>query len=151
VKLLTKLGHFPIFGKKILVWNNQHSEVFGGFILGVREFSWMASFYEIDSILSNLEKEEYFVDFLNTKSLEAGIIRLKKDQKDTQTNHPLDELYYVVKGDGYIRMGGKSQPVNQGTIIFVPAEIDHNFYGNREDLVVLYIFSKHKMVATSKD
>jgi mannose-6-phosphate isomerase-like protein (cupin superfamily) len=111
----------------------------------------MASFYEIDGILSNLEKDEYFVDFLNTKSLEAGIIRLRKDQKDTQTNHPLDELYYVVKGEGYIRIGGKSQPVKQGTIIFVPAEIDHNFYGNKEDLVVLYIFSKHNMVATSKD
>ena len=110
----------------------------------------MVSFYKIDSILSNLEKDEYFVDFLNTKSLEAGVIRLRKDQKDTQTNHPLDELYYVVKGEGYIRIGGKSQPVNQGKIIFVPAEIDHNFYGNKEDLVVLYIFSKHKMVATSK-
>ncbi|MFY9566656.1 MAG: cupin domain-containing protein [Nitrososphaeraceae archaeon] len=111
----------------------------------------MVSFYKIDSILSNLEKDEYFVDFLNTKSLEVGVIRLRKDQKDTQTNHPLDELYYVVKGEGYIRIGGKSQPVNQGTIIFVSAEIDHNFYGNKEDLVVLYIFSKHKMVTTSKD
>ena len=111
----------------------------------------MVSFYKIDSILSNLEKDEYFFDFLNTKSLEVGIIRLRKDQKDTQTNHPLDELYYVVKGEGYIRIGRKSQPVSQGTIIFVPAEIDHNFYGNKEDLVVLYIFSKHKMVATCKD
>ena len=111
----------------------------------------MVSFYKIDSILSNLEKDEYFVDFLNTKSLEVGVIRLRKDQKDTQTNHPLDELYYVVKGEGYISIGGKSQPVIQGTIIFVPAEIDHNFYGNKEDLVVLYIFSKHKMVTKSKD
>ena len=111
----------------------------------------MVSFYKIDSILSNLEKDEYFVDFLNTKSLEVGVIRLRKDQKDTQTNHPLDELYYVVKGEGYIRIGGKSQPVNQGTIIFVPAEIDHNFYGNKEDLVVLYIFSNPKMVTTSND
>jgi mannose-6-phosphate isomerase-like protein (cupin superfamily) len=103
----------------------------------------MEQFYQINSILSGLEEDEYFVDFLNTKNLEAGIIRLRKDQKDTQTSHPLDELYYIISGEGYIRTGGKSQPVNQGTIIFVPAEIDHNFYGNKEDLVVLYIFPKH--------
>jgi mannose-6-phosphate isomerase-like protein (cupin superfamily) len=106
----------------------------GGFILGVRGFSRMEQFYQTNSILSGLEEDDYFVDFLNTKSL---------DQKDTQTNHPLDELYYIIRGDGYIRIGGKSQPVNQGTIIFVPAQIDHNFYGNKGDLVVLYIFPKH--------
>ena len=84
-----KLGHFPIFGMKF--W----SEIINitknlGIHIRRRELSGMASFYEIDSILSNLEKDEYFVDFLNTKSLEAGIIRLRKDQKDTQTNHPLE-------------------------------------------------------------
>jgi mannose-6-phosphate isomerase-like protein (cupin superfamily) len=103
----------------------------------------MEQFYQINRILSDLEEDDYFVDFLNTKSLEAGIIKLRKDQKDTQTSHPLDELYYIIRGDGYIRIGGKSQPVNQGTIIFVPARSDHNFYGNKVDLVVLYIFPRH--------
>lgn len=103
----------------------------------------MEQFYQINSILSGLKEDEYFVDFLNTKNLEAGIIKLRKDQKDTQMSHPLDELYYIVRGEGYIRIGGKSQSVNQGTIIFVPAQIDHNFYGNIGDLIVLYIFPKH--------
>jgi mannose-6-phosphate isomerase-like protein (cupin superfamily) len=115
----------------------------GGFILGVRGFSRMEQFYQINNILSGIKEDDYFVDFLNTKSLEAGIIKLRKDQKDTQTSHPLDELYYIIRGDGYIRIGGKSQPVNQGTIIFVPAQIDHSFYGNEGDLVILYIFPKH--------
>jgi mannose-6-phosphate isomerase-like protein (cupin superfamily) len=114
----------------------------GGFILGFRGFSRMEQFFQINSILSGLEVDEYFVDFLNTNSLEAGIIRLRKDQKDTQTSHPLDELYCVISGEGYIRIKGNSQSVNQGTVIFVPAESDHNFYGNKGDLVVLYIFPK---------
>ena len=110
----------------------------------------MASFYKIDSILSNFEKDEYFVDFLNTKSLEAGIMRLRKNQKDTQTNHPLDELYYVVKGEGYIRIGGKSERVNQGTIIFVPQKLTTISTEIRKICSVIH-FLKHKMVTTSKD
>jgi mannose-6-phosphate isomerase-like protein (cupin superfamily) len=110
----------------------------------------MKSIHKLEDILNTFGKDDYFVDFLNTMSLEAGIIRLREGQEDIQTTHSLDEIYYVIGGEGYIRIEGKSQPVNQGTIVFVPAEIDHNFYGNKEDLVVLYIFSKHKMAATSK-
>jgi quercetin dioxygenase-like cupin family protein len=104
----------------------------------------MESFYELDTILSTIENDEYFADFLNTKSIEAGIIRLRKDQKDTQTSHPLDELYYVIKGDGNINIDGKAHRVHSGSVIFVPSNLSHNFYGNKEELFVLYVFSKHK-------
>jgi quercetin dioxygenase-like cupin family protein len=104
----------------------------------------MESFYKLDNILSTMEKDEYFLDFLNTKSLEAGIIRLREDQKDSQTSHVLDELYYVIKGEGNINIDGKASKVHTGSVVFVPANQDHNFYGNKEELVVLYVFSKHK-------
>lgn len=104
----------------------------------------MESFYELDTILSTIEKEEYFADFLNTKSIEAGIIRLRKDQKDTQTSHPLDELYYIIKGDGNINIDRKAHRIHSGSIIFVPSNLSHNFYGNKEELLVLYVFSKQK-------
>ena len=104
----------------------------------------METFYELESILSTIGKEEYFADFLNTKSIEAGIIRLRKDQKDTQTSHPLDELYYVIKGDGNINIDGKAHGVHSGSIVFVPSNSTHNFYGNKEELLVLYVFSKSK-------
>jgi mannose-6-phosphate isomerase-like protein (cupin superfamily) len=104
----------------------------------------MESFYQLDTILSTIEKEEYFVDFLNTRSIEAGIIRLRKDQKDTQTSHSLDEIYYVIKGDGNINIDGKAHRVHSGSIIFVPSNLSHNFYGNKEELLVLYVFSKDK-------
>jgi quercetin dioxygenase-like cupin family protein len=104
----------------------------------------MESFYELDTILSTIKKEEYFADFLNTKSIEAGIIRLRKGQSDTQTSHPLDELYYVIKGDGNINIDGKAHRVKSGSVVFVPSNLSHNFYGNKEELLVLYVFSKHK-------
>jgi mannose-6-phosphate isomerase-like protein (cupin superfamily) len=104
----------------------------------------MESFHELDNILSKMENDEYFIDFLNTRNLEAGIIRLREDQKDTQTSHPLDELYYIIKGEGYISIDRKTQRVRKGTVVFVPANRDHSFYGNKEELLVLYVFSKNK-------
>ena len=102
----------------------------------------MASFYELDKILSTIERDEYFVDLLNKKSLDAGIIRLREDQKDTQTTHSLDELYYVIEGKGYILVNQKNHKISKGTTIFVPAYTEHNFHGNHGDLIVLYVFAR---------
>jgi mannose-6-phosphate isomerase-like protein (cupin superfamily) len=98
--------------------------------------------YELENILSTLDNDDYFADFLNTKSLEAGIMRVRIDQNDTQTSHSMDELYYVIEGEGYLRINGKNHKVRKGTIIFVPANSEHNFHGNQADLIVLYIFPK---------
>jgi mannose-6-phosphate isomerase-like protein (cupin superfamily) len=104
----------------------------------------MDSFYDLDNIVSAIEKDDYFVDFLNTRSLTAGIIRLRADQKDTQTSHPLDEMYYVIKGEGQIRLNTKDRRVGAGTILYIQAGEEHNFHGNQEDLIVFYVFSKSK-------
>ncbi|CAN5386185.1 hypothetical protein BH18THE2_BH18THE2_24520 [soil metagenome] len=104
----------------------------------------MERIYELGKILSSLEdsKEDYYVDFLNTKSFEAGIIRLRRDQEDTQSVHPADEIYYVIEGEGLIRIGGKNYEVRKGKIVFVPANTKHRFHGNKGDLIVLYVFAK---------
>jgi mannose-6-phosphate isomerase-like protein (cupin superfamily) len=102
----------------------------------------MELFYELDNILSTIERDEYFVDFLNTGSIEAGIIRLREDQRDTQTSHPSDELYIIIEGRGMINIAGEDHPVNRGMVIYVPANRRHRFCGNKDELVVLYIFPR---------
>lgn len=100
--------------------------------------------YELGKILSGLEdsKGDYYVDFLNTKSFEAGIIRLRKDQEDTQSTHSVDEIYYVIEGEGLIRIGGENYEVHKGIVVFVPANTKHRFHRNIGDLIVLYVFGK---------
>ncbi len=115
---------------------------FSGFILGIIVSILMESIYELESIISTLGDNDYFVDFLNTKSLEAGLIRLRRGQEDTQTTHPKDELYFVIEGEGYLRVDGKSHRIRRGSTIFVPSISKHNFYGNPEDLIVLYVLPK---------
>ena len=97
--------------------------------------------YELDKTISELEDTgDYFVDFLRTPTLEAGILRLHPGEIDSQKTHSKDELYHVIRGDGGIRIGEKDHTVRSGTSIFVPAGVEHHFHGNRTDLTVLYVF-----------
>ncbi|MEW6603700.1 MAG: cupin domain-containing protein [Thermoproteota archaeon] len=99
--------------------------------------------FELQDLIRQLEKEGgYFLDFLKVRDLEAGIIVLHTGEKDTQEPHSADELYYVIEGSGYMELGKNRQPVKKGSIIFVPAKMHHRFYGNKEDLVVLYMFAE---------
>jgi mannose-6-phosphate isomerase-like protein (cupin superfamily) len=99
--------------------------------------------FEMQDLVKQLEKEGgYFLDFLKVRDLEAGIIVLHPGEKDTQEPHSADELYYVIEGTGFIELGKTNKPVKKGSIIFVPAGLHHRFYGNKEDLVVLYMFAE---------
>lgn len=98
--------------------------------------------FELQDLVSRLEQEGgYFIDFLKVRDLEAGIIVLRPGKEDTQEPHPADELYYVIEGSGLIELGKGRHTVKKGSIVFVPAGMHHRFYGNSEDLVVLYVFA----------
>lgn len=99
--------------------------------------------FDLDKIISNIPEDNYWVDFIKTKHLEAGILRLLPGEKDTQTPHESDELYFVIEGKGFLKMGSKDMPVKKGSIAFVPANLPHHFYGNDDGtLVALYVFSE---------
>lgn len=99
--------------------------------------------FELQDLVKQLEKEGgYFIDFLKVRELEAGIIVLHPGQEDTQEPHSADELYHVIEGTGFIELGKANKPVKKGSIIFVPAGLRHKFYGNKEDLVILYMFTE---------
>jgi len=99
--------------------------------------------FELQDLVSRLEKEGgYFLDFLKIRDLEAGIIVLHPGEEDTQEPHPADELYYIIEGSGLMEIGESKRSVKKGSIIFVPAKMHHRFYGNKEDLVILYMFAE---------
>ena len=85
-------------------------------------------------------KNEYFRTFINRQSLAAGILFLKPGEKDTQEPHDSDEMYYVVRGNGFLKINKKEYPVSEGKAFFVAKDVEHYFFGNTEDLEVLYFF-----------
>ncbi len=86
------------------------------------------------------KSDTYFHTFLNKENIAAGILRLGPGDKDTQEPHESDEVYYVVKGDGFLEIDGINHPISEGMSYFVARKIPHKFHGNKKELVVMYFF-----------
>jgi mannose-6-phosphate isomerase-like protein (cupin superfamily) len=82
-----------------------------------------------------------FIDFFDLPHLQSGILRLKPGQMDGQEPHSLDEIYLVLQGDGFIEIGKKSYVLKKDLFIYVPAKVKHRFYGNTQEILVIYFFS----------
>lgn len=101
-----------------------------------------AQSFELGDLLERIEKDGYWADFLKVRHLEAGVLRLYPGQEDTQGPHDSDELYFVIEGSGFIEVGSEKRPVKKGSAVFVPKDMPHHFYGNKDTLVVLYMFAE---------
>jgi mannose-6-phosphate isomerase-like protein (cupin superfamily) len=83
--------------------------------------------HELTNLLYELNDQGgYFINFISTKGIQAGIIRLHPGENDMQEPHSVDEVYYVIEGNGFIKLDGKDHEIKQGTSIFVPAKADHS-------------------------
>jgi mannose-6-phosphate isomerase-like protein (cupin superfamily) len=101
---------------------------------------FMTQIYELNNVLNDLETQGgYFIDVVSRRGIQAGIMRLHDGEDDTQGPHSVDEVYYVIKGSGLIKINGEDHSIKQGTSIFVPAKTEHKFHGNRQDLVIFYV------------
>lgn len=101
---------------------------------------FMTEIYELNNVLTDLETQGgYFIDVVSRRGIQAGIMRLHDGEDDTQGPHSVDEVYYVIKGSGLIKINGEDRSIKQGTSIFVPAKTEHKFHGNSQDLVIFYV------------
>lgn len=82
----------------------------------------------------------YFHTFINRPGLAAGILVLGPGEQDTQEPHEDDEVYYVISGDGYLRINGRDYAVSKDRLFFVAKNARHFFHGNKRELRVLYFF-----------
>lgn len=85
-------------------------------------------------------REPYF-EFLRVPAMSAGVYRLPRGGKDTQSPHGEDEAYYVLRGRARIRVGAEDGEVRNGSVVYVPARINHRFYDIEEDLALLVVFA----------
>ena len=98
--------------------------------------------FDTNEYINEIKKNnsQYFHTFINRENLAAGILLLEPGEEDTQTPHDSDELYYVIKGNGYLKINKKDYPVSSGKVFFVAKDVEHYFFGNTEELIVLYFF-----------
>ena len=97
--------------------------------------------YDTDSYLKQISNSNsYFHTFLDKESLAAGILSLEPGEEDTQEPHESDEMYYVLKGNGFLRINKRDYTVKPGKAFFVAKNTQHYFFGNTKKLTVLYFF-----------
>ncbi len=100
------------------------------------------NFFDIAQLESSRKKSgKSYLEFLRVSSLSAGVYVLDAGSTDTQRPHREDEMYYVVRGRARMRVGGEDQSVTAGSLIFVAANVKHDFFEITEELVVLVFFA----------
>jgi len=82
-----------------------------------------------------------YLEFFRADSLSMGVYHLAAGARDPQQPHGEDEVYYVVGGRGFIRVGAEDRKIEQGAIIFVEAGREHRFHSITEDLLLLVFFA----------
>ncbi len=97
--------------------------------------------YDVDNYIEKIKnKNTYFHTFINRDTLAAGVLILQPGEKDTQEPHESDEVYFVIKGDGFLKIKDKEYPVSKNKMYFVAKNIEHYFHDNSKELVILYFF-----------
>ena len=97
--------------------------------------------YDITKYIEKIKNSsEYFNTFINKQSLAVGVLVLQPNEVDTQEPHQSDEVYFIIKGDGFLKIKNKDYPVKQNKMYFVGKDIEHYFHGNSKELIVLYFF-----------
>ena len=81
-----------------------------------------------------------YVEYDRPPGLSAGVYTLTAGTPDPQSPHGEDEIYVVVAGRGAIELDGQTHALRPGSMISVPAEVEHRFVDISEDLVLAVVF-----------
>lgn len=97
--------------------------------------------FDTKQYIDEIRKSDgYFHTFINRETLAAGILVLQPGEEDTQSPHDSDEVYFVVKGNGFLKINKKDYPISEGKMFFVQKDVEHHFFGNTKELIVIYFF-----------
>jgi mannose-6-phosphate isomerase-like protein (cupin superfamily) len=85
-------------------------------------------------------RETPYLEFLRVPQLSCGIYSLAAGAKDAQSAHDEDEVYVVLAGRATLVVDGEESALKTGSIVYVPAEVVHEFIDIEEDLSLLVFF-----------
>ena len=98
--------------------------------------------YQVTDLQNQLRQgSNLYLEFLRVPALSMGLYELAAGSHDPQQPHDEDEIYYVVSGQGVIRVGDEDQPVCAGSVVYVAAQVVHHFHSITEDLSILVFFA----------
>ena len=97
---------------------------------------------EISQLINEQQQVgQAYLEFLRVPTLSLGLYALPAGGVDPQKPHTEDEVYYVVEGRGFIRVGEEDRSVEPGSVVFVAANVEHRFHTISEDMKILVFFA----------
>jgi mannose-6-phosphate isomerase-like protein (cupin superfamily) len=98
--------------------------------------------FELDDLrAARAQAGRAYLEFLRVAALSMGLYELPAGGVDPQQPHTEDEVYYVARGAGQIRVGDEDRAVAAGSVVFVAAGVAHRFHSITEDLAILVVFA----------
>jgi mannose-6-phosphate isomerase-like protein (cupin superfamily) len=98
--------------------------------------------FHLSRLLAERQRSgQAYLEFLRVPALSAGLYVLPAGGTDPQQPHTEDEVYYVIAGQGQIRVGSDDRPVETGSVVFVPARVPHRFHSITQELTLLVFFA----------
>jgi mannose-6-phosphate isomerase-like protein (cupin superfamily) len=83
----------------------------------------------------------YAARVLQSELLSVGVYVLEPGGSDDQTPHEEDEVYYAVRGQARFRVANADVAVAPGSLLFVPAGVEHRFHDIEEELVLVVFWA----------
>ena len=97
--------------------------------------------FNVDKYIEKIRNgNNYFHTLINRENLAAGELVLQPGEEDTQEPHQSDEVYFILQGDGFLKINKKDFPISKNKMYFVGKNIERYFHGDSKELVVLYFF-----------
>ncbi len=87
------------------------------------------------------ESGQPYLEFLQVPALSLGLYVLPAGGVDSQNPHTEDEVYYVVSGRAQIQVADEVRPVQAGSIVYVPKNVEHRFHSIEAELTLLVFFA----------
>lgn len=104
------------------------------------EHDWKA--FQLDEEIERQRRSgRPYHEFLRVPSMSCGIYTLPAGARDLQAPHDEDEVYYVLRGRGRLRVGGEEQTVGPGSVLYVRATSEHSFFEIDEEITLLVFFA----------
>jgi mannose-6-phosphate isomerase-like protein (cupin superfamily) len=98
--------------------------------------------FELAQLLSQQKSSDrLYHEFLRVPALSMGLYVLRAGGADPQSPHTEDEVYYVARGKGKIRVGEEDRDVEAGSIVYVEKNLEHHFHSIEEELKILVFFA----------
>jgi mannose-6-phosphate isomerase-like protein (cupin superfamily) len=100
---------------------------------------WRA--FEVEDLIARQRSSRRpYLEFLRVPALSCGIYTLPAGSKDLQGPHDEDEVYYVIRGRGRLRVGEDERAIGPGCVLYVQATSEHSFFEIDEDITLLVFF-----------